>query len=269
MIVLKYTKIWEKINPATPKVSRGKGSLCGIINYCFMNDYIKMNRDAYNAVADLFSSTRQYLWDDMKDLGTYVKMGDRVLDLGCANGRLHELFEQATGGSLGVEYVGLDQSEELIAIAKKAYRESEFVVGEMCALPFDDDSFDAVYCIAVFCHLPPEKHEQVLTEMKRVLKPGGYLIMTNWNAFNDWVQDKVNKGKYTTEDQKNFIVPWWNGPGDVLATRYYYGFDLEELQKLFEKQGFDVLEHYYAKKGERVGIELGENIVSVMTKKKQ
>lgn len=222
-------------------------------------DYIALNKDAYNAVADLFSSTREYLWEDMKALGMYAHSGDKVLDVGCGNGRLLELWKDE-----GVDYVGVDQSEALIAIAKKRHLDVPFFVAEIADLPFDDDTFDVLYCIAVFCHIPPAAQQQALCEMKRVLKPGGKVVMTNWNAFNHWVQEKVTSGKYTTDDQKNFIVPWRNGPGEVLATRYYYGFSKKELCELFEKEGFSVLEHYYAKKGNRVGIETGENIVSVL-----
>jgi len=235
-------------------------------------DYIAMNKNAYNDVADLFSSTREYLWDDLKSLGKYVKEGDKVLDLGCGNGRLQELFktnsEQRTVNSEqrtvnNIEYIGVDQSEGLIRIAKERTPGVEFHVAELTQLPFEDNSFDAIYCIAVFCHLPPESHHQALAEMKRVLKPGGKIIMTNWNAFNSWVQNKVTLGKYTTDDQKNFIVPWRSGE-KILAYRYYYGFTKKELTELFVQSGFEILENYFTKKGDVVGVQLGENLVSIV-----
>lgn len=223
-------------------------------------DYIEMNKHAYNTVADLFSSTREYLWDDLKALGSYVHEHADVLDVGCGNGRLYELFSTKS-----VQYTGIDQSESLITLAQKKVSQGRFFVHDIsCELPFEVASFDVLYCIAVFCHIPPAQHIAVLSHMKQVLRPGGYIIMTNWNAYNNWVQEKVSSGKYKTDDQKNFIVPWRNGPGDILATRYYYGFKDDELKKLFEHVGFRLVDQYYTKKGERVDITTGENIVSIV-----
>ncbi len=228
-------------------------------------DYIVMNKNAYNDVADLFSSTREYLWDDLKILGKYVKSGGSVLDVGCGNGRLVELFGVNSKQQIvnSIEYVGIDQSVKLIEIAKKRNPGVEFHVAEITKLPFEDNSFDAIYCIAVFCHIPPGFHQQALAEMKRVLKPGGKIIMTNWNAFNSWVQNKVTLGKYTTDDQKNFIVPWRSGE-KILAHRYYYGFTKKELEELFTQSGFEILENYFTKKGNVVEVDTGENLVSIV-----
>ncbi|MBT3419219.1 MAG: class I SAM-dependent methyltransferase [Candidatus Magasanikbacteria bacterium] len=223
--------------------------------------YVLQNKEAYDAVSHLFSSTRDYLWDDLKKLGRFIKNGDTILDVGCGNGRLSMLFSDKD-----ISYTGVDQSENLITLARSRYEDKTFVVEDICTLSFLDNSFDALYAVAVICHIPPQLQKQVIKEMFRVLRPGGCFIMTNWNAFNGWVQDKVTKGKYTTEDQKNFIVPWRNGPGEILAKRYYYGYSLEELNDLASSVGFIVEDQYYAKKGKRVEIDTGENIISIWKK---
>lgn len=103
--------------------------------------------------------------------------GDRVLDLGCGEGR------HAIGVYLAedVESVGVDLSHEDIAIAQE--KAQDFLdpqnpnksltlkVANAMDLPFADDSFDKVICSEVLEHIPD--YPGALREIYRVLKPGG------------------------------------------------------------------------------------------------
>ena len=55
-------------------------------------NFIKQNKEVYNKIAKLFSKTRKFLWYDLEPLVKYTKNGDKILDLGCGNGRLYQLF---------------------------------------------------------------------------------------------------------------------------------------------------------------------------------
>jgi len=212
----------------------------------------------YNNFAQEFSSTRKYLWDDLKPLVKYTRNGDKVLDLGCGNGRLYQLFE-----GVSIDYIGLDISEELIKKAQEKFPEIEFAVGDMRELPFPDDSYDVIYSIAAFHHLAnAEDRLKALSEMRRILKPGGKIIMTNWNLLGQWGSEQVEKGKYK-RFEKDFTVPYKNPEGKVLGERFYHAFDLDELESLFVDTKFKMEENYYVKKGEKSDLENGENIVSV------
>ncbi len=215
---------------------------------------IEQNRKVYNAIAAHFSQTREFVWADLKPLAKYTRDGDTVLDLGCGNGRLYQIF-----ADLQVRYVGIDQSEELIALAKKKFPEARFLVGNMLDTRVTEQSVDVVYCIAAFQHIPTtELRLQVLREIKRVLKPGGTLIMTNWNLYSDWARKK-----YTGDEQGDYYIPWKTSFGKNLGTRYYHGFLLEELLDLTEQTGFEMCEQYYVKRGEVASIGNGNNIISI------
>ncbi|MFZ2189223.1 MAG: methyltransferase domain-containing protein [Candidatus Magasanikiibacteriota bacterium] len=235
------------------------------------NDLIKLNKETYNKIAHLFAETRKYLWDDLKPLQKYTKDGFRVLDLGCGSGRLYHLFQdfqpldKARGK--GVEYIGLDQSEEQIKIAKQKFPNIDFRVGEMTTLPFVDNEFDVLYCIATFHHLPDEESRiKSLQEMKRVLKSGSYILMTNWNMYSKTAQKLVENGKFNEFKPGDFLIPWMNSEREVLGERYYHGFILEELENLFKKTGLHVEDQYYTTKGVAGSKTNPGNIVSIIKK---
>lgn len=223
-------------------------------------DLIEQNRNAYNAIAIPFSDTRKQLWNDLKPLVKYTKNSNKVLDLGCGNGRLYQLF-----CDLSIEYVGVDFSEGQLEMARKNYPEVKFVLGEMTDLPFKDNEFDIIYCIATFHHLSHrESRLKALEEMKRVLKPEGKVVMTNWNLLQGVAKKYLDSGKWRRIDKKDFIIPWRDSDGGVLGERYYHAFDMEELKGLFSEAGFKVEENYCSRKGAWSEGKKGGNVVSVV-----
>jgi ubiquinone/menaquinone biosynthesis C-methylase UbiE len=224
---------------------------------------IEQNREVYDIIAPLFASTRQYIWDDLQPFTEYIEPNTKVLDLGCGTGRLYQIFAKFQDS---IDYVGLDQSAGQLAEAKKDFPNNKYVQAEMTTLPFEDASFDAIFCIATLHHLPDEEtRQQALSEMKRVLKPGARVFMTNWNLYSDSAQKTVQKGKWEETDGE-FVVPWMNPQGEVLGERYYYGFTPEYLEKICTESGFEVEVNYYSKKGKKSDVKKGNNIVSILKK---
>lgn len=215
------------------------------------------NQKLYDKIARQFADTRTHVWDDLKPLAQYAKDGDHVLDVACGSGRLYQIFAKNQ-----VTYTGVDYSKELVNIAKQQFPKCKFDCQDMTQLDFAPDTFDAIYCIAAFQHLPNEEMRlQTLEKMKNIMKSGGRIILLNWNLYSDWAKDKYKKFEFQTQE---FMIPWRTGGGEEIGKRYYHGFTLEELQKLFDIAGFEVMEQFYIKKGEPSTLERGENIVSVL-----
>jgi ubiquinone/menaquinone biosynthesis C-methylase UbiE len=111
-----------------------------------------------------------------------VVPGDRLLDVGTGPGYLALAASRlvAPGGTA----IGIDASPEMIARARtraeRAHSEAEYRVATAEALPFDDDAFDVVVSRLVFHHLPGDVKRQALTEMLRVLRPGGRLLIVDF-----------------------------------------------------------------------------------------
>lgn len=81
----------------------------------------------------------------------------------------------------GVRLTGLDLSPEMLALARnraeEVGRSIDFREGDAQDLPFADAIFDTVLCTYSLCNVPDEA--QAISEMKRVLKPGGHLILVD------------------------------------------------------------------------------------------
>lgn len=192
----------------------------------------------YNRIADHFSSTRKFIGKDLMPLLNYSSSGDKILDLGCGNGRL---FGALQGKK--INYTGVDFSGELIKRAIENFPNGNFQVTDILNLPFPENYFNKIYCIAVLHHIPSrELRKKVLEEIKRVLKPKGLLILTVWNFWqkkNIWkiffkytLLKAVGKSKL---DFKDIFYPWRNQKREILAQRYFHLFTKRELRSIIKK----------------------------------
>jgi SAM-dependent methyltransferase len=80
----------------------------------------------------------------------------------------------------GAHAVGLDFSQEAVDLARRLVPAGEFKQGDAQALPFPDDSFDAVVCAYGIIHVPVP--EMALQEMLRVVRPGGRVAVSVWDS---------------------------------------------------------------------------------------
>jgi ubiquinone/menaquinone biosynthesis C-methylase UbiE len=111
-------------------------------------------------------------------------VGDAVLDVGCGTGTLALFVDEAVGADGRVE--GIDASPEMIAEArKKIAREggrANVQVALIEEIPFGDGEFDIATNTYVFHHLPDDLKRRGVAEIRRVLKPGGRLLIVDFAA---------------------------------------------------------------------------------------
>jgi len=115
---------------------------------------------------------------DFHDL--QLKPGSVALDAGCGSGR----HLRALAKLPDLKIVGIDRNAKDVADALAALKNmpdalsSNYQVtqADINALPFDDASFDCVICSEVLEHIP--EHEKALSELVRVLKPHGNLVVS-------------------------------------------------------------------------------------------
>jgi ubiquinone/menaquinone biosynthesis C-methylase UbiE len=109
-----------------------------------------------------------------------VQSGDSVLDVGSSSGYLARKLAVAVGTSGRV--TGVDPSDAAIAYAqRRALPTMSFRVGVAQDLDLPDGSFDVVTCTLALHHVPARKRQAALDEMFRVTKPGGRLLVADFD----------------------------------------------------------------------------------------
>ena len=147
---------------------------------------------------------------------------ERVLDLGCGNGRHAVYFARQ-----GIEAAGIDVSEQAIDWAKdwtgREGLEIDFRVGDIAQLPYEDAYFDAVVSHGVLDHMMMPTARQAAEEVKRVLRPAG-LFYCDLRSAEDF---EYGTGKEVA--QNHFIVSEGFEAGLV-----QHFFSLDEVHELFD-----------------------------------
>jgi SAM-dependent methyltransferase len=99
----------------------------------------------------------------------------RVLDAGCGQGVAFRFFDRT------VHVFGSDIS---LPMLRDAARRGPVTVQEPYSLPFADDTFDAVYAFCIYHHIPDADHITHLRELRRVVRPGGEVMVFEHNPYN-------------------------------------------------------------------------------------
>lgn len=229
----------------------------------------------YQKITKEFSISRQKLWPEFDYLKQFAKSGQRILDLGCGNGRLYELFKSlSTEGERALVYYGVDSVHGLIKEARARWEKYpvNFLEADMLKLPLPACKFDVVFMIASLQHIPSDAYRrQALLEAKRVLKKDGLLIMFNWNLWQPRYLKLVIKytflkliGKCRL-DFKDIYVPWRGSE----VKRYYHAFTKKELAGLLRQLKLNLRENRYVKRDKKAstgGIFTAVNILTVARK---
>ncbi|WP_034630143.1 class I SAM-dependent methyltransferase [Desulfotruncus alcoholivorax] len=145
-----------------------------------------------------------------------IAKGARVLDVACGTGILTPILLNCVGKQGKV--TGIDFAPKMIDIAKAKNNEPNvsFVVADVEDLPFDDDSFDYVFCNGALPHFPDIM--AALEEMKRVLRNNGQLVICHASS-----REEIN------QTHQRIGHPVCN---DLLPTA-------EELESMLRKAGYD------------------------------
>ena len=110
----------------------------------------------------------------------YGYVTGRILDLGCGGGLDLLALHEITDGR--AELYGVDITDKALELAKHRMRTLgiegiHLVKGDIASLPFEDDFFDMVTVAWVLHHVLEEELDRIFMEMRRVLRPGGVLLM--------------------------------------------------------------------------------------------
>ncbi|MCM1542423.1 MAG: methyltransferase domain-containing protein, partial [Blautia sp.] len=157
-----------------------------------------------------------------------------LLDAGCGTGAMLGMFRKDYPDK---NYTGVDLSEKMIEVARAKHMEGiRFVAGDCENLPFPDSSFDVVTCSMSFHHYP--EPEQFFRSLRRVLRPGGRLVLRDMASGSSMVMWLVNHIEMP-------IINKIMRKGDVHA------YTRADIQRLCDVSGLK-LERYEVRKGFRL-----------------
>ncbi|GHF46897.1 methyltransferase [Streptomyces mashuensis] len=148
---------------------------------------LRATADAYDAVATRYAAlfrdslagspvdraTIAAFADSVRDAGAAGAAGaGPVADLGCGPGHLTAHLRD-----LGLDAFGVDLSPAMIDLAREAYPDLRFDVGDMTALPLPDGSLSGILAWYSFIHATPDDVPSYVAECARLLAPGGHLLL--------------------------------------------------------------------------------------------
>ena len=134
----------------------------------------------YDRVAEEYA---RHLYDELQHKALDRELLDRfadqvrgkglICDLGCGPGQVARYLHDKK-----VEVCGVDLSPGMIAEARRLNRDIEFSQGDMLALPVADESWAGIAGFYAIVNFPPSDLAAVTREMRRVLRPGGSVLLS-------------------------------------------------------------------------------------------
>lgn len=158
--------------------------------------------------------------------------GTKVLDIGCGTGALLVELCQA-----GAEVTGIDTFEEAGGIDRRIAQSrlkekglvAKLIAGTASDIPSGNDAYDLVITIGMLEHIPPTIRPEMLREMFRVVKPGGYLFLIAGptkatpfdqhipgHPFSNWLSRERKQQVSEKAGRRQFLeVPWGISRGEL------------------------------------------------------
>jgi len=190
----------------------------------------------YNNIADEFDKTRVRLWSCVISFLDSFPSNSKILDIGCGNGKYmnyrHELIIK-----------GIDISIKLVEICKN--KGFDVIKASMTDIPYNDNSFDGIICIASYHHLDNDNdRKKTLDEIYRILNPGGIALIEVWGK----EQIKPNKNAKDFVAKSN-LVKWTSVKTGEIFYRYYNIYSNGDLEKEIIRlnPNFNIIDSGYEK----------------------
>ena len=171
-----------------------------------------MAREVFNQIAPGWYNFRHWsiFRAELEALAHKWQKG-KLLNIGCAHGPDFLPFKE------GFDLYGVDFSTEMLKFARKYSEKFNFAVNlslaDISHLPYLDETFYWAISVATYHHIKGKEERQVaLSELRRVLKPGGEAFITVWNRWQPrfWLS------------RREVAVPWRKK--DKTLYRYYHVF---------------------------------------------
>lgn len=158
----------------------------------------------------------------------YLATGSVILEGGCGPG--DNVFSLQEAGFCAY---GIDYAKKTVEAINKAYPELNIQLGDVRKTPFVDNFFDGYWSLGVIEHFYMG-YENILDEMRRVIKPGGYLFLT-FPVMSRLRRMKAFCGCYEK----------WEGNHNNIESFYQFALSENEVISTLSKNGFSYIAKQY------------------------
>ena len=166
-----------------------------------------------------------------------VSINGRILDAGCGSGKYTLPLRMR-----GYDVVGIDVSTNALEMARtsstKHGLDIDFIAGNICNLPFPDNSFDAVLCYGVLQHLLSKERELAISEFRRILSKDGQLFIEVFGK--DDMRYGGNEVEPDTFSRKSGIIYHYFNKDELEMLLADFSCNISEsrIKKLFEGKSY-------------------------------
>jgi SAM-dependent methyltransferase len=188
-----------------------------------MDEIISNTQKSYDQVAAEYAEKFKDEMDDkpfdrdcLDRLAREVGDLGPICDMGCGPGQIARYLHRK-----GIPTLGVDLSERMVVEAQRLNPNIEFHQGNMLSLPDDDNSWGGIAAFYCIIHIPREKIVDALREMKRVLRPGGILLLT-----------------FHIGEEVKHLDEWWEKPVILDFAFYQPG----EMEYWLREAGYELME---------------------------
>lgn len=180
------------------------------------------------------------LLDVLERSGARLEEFEAILDFGCGAGRAIRQFPALKERLKRARVHGSDINREQIEWCKRHLPFAEFRLNNPAPpLSYEADTFDFIYTFSVFTHLSESQQREWMDELRRVMKPGGYLLLT---TCGEAYFDTLGPQEKEAFRRGRLVVRHGDASGD--AERYNECIAFHPKDYLFKElaEGFEVVE---------------------------
>lgn len=184
-------------------------------------NYIEIEKEmkkTYDAIANKYEKEAKEDWKNKQIVDKFLKYlnkNDTILDIACGTGELLKYYE-----SKEFKAYGIDISPEMIEIAKRKAPNSTIMTKSVYQINELNKKFDAISCTFMLVHIPKEKTNAFINNVKNILNDNGIFFTVFTTNQKEGLQKEILDSNYN-----NYIVNYSNN----------------ELISILQNRGFEIL----------------------------
>lgn len=162
-----------------------------------------------------------------------IQPSDSLLEVGCGDGALSGLIAK----TFGCRVTGTDPSAEGIRFSQEMFKkhrlEGSFLVTEGYHLPYPDGTFDVIVLADVIEHL--QNPGAMLTELKRLIKESGHIIITTPIRSSEHPEDKMHVQEFFPDQLIGLCEPFFGSPSERILSHPVVWYELYTYGQKFTR----------------------------------